>query len=550
MKEKRTAILMLILLIVLAGYITRPYIEGYYQKAEFMAKTPTPLSGKNEIKDITITKDENGFHFAKIKYFYRGDGYRAFMNVKALNTSQQEANQYVYPTNLERGEHELSVEVQRAWNTTDEVVTRQILVNMTVGAAKADEKILDYAIEWPDIQTYYQKKEMLKKTTDQLYREAVTLIDNGSDDSITAAKRSLEALLLKDSKYILAYPELARVAMKSNWGPEGLKQAESYLNTGLQLDPNNANVNVNVLLGYVYVHQKRYEEAEAKFTNAEKVGTKNLWLWTNWGQSLDHQKKPQLAKEKYLVAINSPKAYDSHDRAKIEAYRLLGLLLEKEKNYSELDVIYKKRAEEFEKYSCYYADYGQLRLTRFGDFNGGIENAKRAIDKGCSSDEARYILGMAYYTAWHNLAGSEKESALSQAGIFLPAGPQMLYELARYDETSKIIPALLKNGTSLKTEDNQKYNALAYALYADNSEAVERLVKYGAKFEDPITQYQFPVGLVAFERENLRAIKLMKNKGVNFSALKFNGMSAIDYARKLNNKDIIDVVEGGRMYPM
>jgi cytochrome c-type biogenesis protein CcmH/NrfG len=50
--------------------------------------------------------------------------------------------------------------------------------------------------------------------------------------------------------------------MKTNWGPEGLNQAEKYLMSALKIDAKHANT--KVLLGYVYTHQKRYQEAELK----------------------------------------------------------------------------------------------------------------------------------------------------------------------------------------------------------------------------------------------------------------------------------------------
>jgi Tfp pilus assembly protein PilF len=70
--------------------------------------------------------------------------------------------------------------------------------------------------------------------------------------------------------------------MKSNWGPEGLRQAENLLHSALQINP--ASVNAQVLLGYVYAHQGRSQATETLFKEASRIETKNLWLWTNWGE--------------------------------------------------------------------------------------------------------------------------------------------------------------------------------------------------------------------------------------------------------------------------
>jgi len=546
MKEKRPAVLMFILLVLLAGYFLKPYVEAYFNPAHYQTNVP-PLAGANEIKNIKITREASGEYSATVDYFYRGDGRFAGVTLLAVNGSEDVMPGLVSTGELERGNHTIKISLQHPMSSQGEIVTRQIFARMRIDGRDLAATRIDYVIEWPDMATYFKKIQLEKTTSADLYNAAVISIDQGSDDDLNDAKKNLETLLLRDPKYVLAYPELARIAMKSNWGPEGLKQAENFLKTGLQIDPNNANV--KVLMGYVYVHQKRFSEAAEMFEGADKSGTKNLWLWANWGEMFDIQGKGNLAKEKYLIAINRPRGYDTYDRAMLMAYQNIFKILENEKKFDELNTLYYKRAEEFEKYSCFYADYGMFRLTHFGDYAEAVTSSKKAIDKGCGTDDARYVLGMAYYTAWHKLNGEEKAAALAQASIFLPPGPKMLYQLARYDETSKAIPELVKSGVStLNSEDNEKYNALAYAVYADDTEAAQRLAKSGARFEDFVSQQKFPIGLVAFQKESVKMIKVMKSNGVNFSTLRYRGMSASDYAHKIGNKEIIDIVDSSAKY--
>lgn len=549
MKDTRTAILMAVLLTLLAGYIFQNNIESFFSPSNRnFAKTKPPLVGANEIKIQKIIKNDDGTYVATVDFFYRGDANTAFIQLIAYREEAPNSPVVMSGSWLERGGHTIELEIQRPWAEQGEVVTRRVCAILRLDGKPSVKSQADYLIEWPDSATYYTQREMAKKTTADIYKEAVAAIDSESQDAMKEAKKSLELILLRDPKYVAAYPELARIAMKSNWGPEGLKQAENYLLSGLSIDP--ANANVKVLLGYVYAHQKRYKESEEKLTEASAIDTHNLWLWTNWGELLSMQKKDDLALAKYMQAIDAERTYDTYDRARIMAYDKVFPILENKKQFDRLNDLHKKKAEEFDKYPYFYAEYGRFRLTHFNDYQAGIALAKKALEKGCDCEEAKYTLGMSYYVAWTKLSGDEKDIAFNQASLFLPNGPNMLYEMARFDETSKIIPELLKKGSSMRAQDNEKYNAMAYALRAGDVDAAQRLAKSGARFDDLVGEEKYPVGLIAFSSQNVKAIKMMKNNGVNFTLLKFNGMNAVDYARKLNNKEILDIVEAGAGYPL
>jgi Tfp pilus assembly protein PilF len=549
MRDTRTAILMAVLLLLLSGYIFQPQIKAYFDPASpSNVQYQPPLAGVNQVKSMKITKKDGGVYMATIEYFYRGDVDTAFIRVGPGDEKSQNLGGHIASEIAQKGTHTIEMEVPRPFNDLSDMVTRKVVAELWSNGVVMEALQVDYVIEWPDMYTYSTQRELAKKSTKDIYTESVAQIDSGDQDSLKAAKKSLELILLRDPKYVAAYPELARVMMKTNWGPEGLRQAENYLLSGLAIDPQNANV--KVLLGYVYAHQKRYKEAEEKFVEAATTGTKNLWLWTNWGELLSMQNKPDQALDKYMQAIDAGRTYDTYDRARIFAYNKVFEILENKKQLDKLDKLYKKKVEEFDNYSYFFAEYGRFRLTHFGDYESAISYAKAALEKGCECEEAKYTLGMSYYIAWTRLEGDAKEIAFNQAGVFLPEGPRMLYELARFDATSAVIPQLLKRGASLRTQDNQKYNAMAYALMGNDVEAAQRLSKYGAKFDEPVGMEQYPVGLISFTNENVDAIKMMKNRGVNFAAIKYNGVSAVDYARKLQNKEILDIVENGAKYPL
>lgn len=117
------------------------------------------------------------------------------------------------------------------------------------------------AIEWPRWDVWQRERAMAQQTPEELVADAVRLIDSGFDRDIEQARETLERAIARDPKQDAAYIELARVAMKSNWGPEGLHQAESFLASARQINP----ANPNILLGYALAYAlQRHELATAR----------------------------------------------------------------------------------------------------------------------------------------------------------------------------------------------------------------------------------------------------------------------------------------------
>jgi tetratricopeptide (TPR) repeat protein len=550
MNNKRPTILMAILLLLVAGYLLKPHLVSYYstQRMSGARIQPPPLAGDNKISNLQVVRDANGRYTAKFDYYYRGEPYPAYFAVRALGDPADRTYIGGPLKKAEMGNHTMEMEIHRppAEVKIGDLVTKKVAVTLGDYRKASVSAELDYVIEWPNFPIFFSPTEVAKKPTEALYKAAVAAIDMHSRDGMAAAKLYLEQIMLREPGYVPAYAELARVAMKTNWGPEGLSQAESYLNSALRIDPRHANS--KVLLGYVYTHQQRYREAEAQLIEASNIGTNNTWLWANWGQLLLMQGKDDPALEKYMRAVEGSRSYDTYDRARLDAYTNLFKLLEKRKLFDKMDSLYRRRAEEFAKYPCFLADYGMFRATHFGDYQAGVSNSRKAMDYGCYDDDARYALGISYYLAWSVLNGEEQNTAIIQARAFFPEGPRLYYELARGDETGKIIPKLITNGSSLRAQDNEKLNALAYALMESNADAAERLVKFGAKFEENVGDEQYPVAFIAFMKQDVKIISLMQKTGVNFARLKFGETNAIDYSKRLGNKAILDIVEKNAKY--
>lgn len=548
MKDKRTLLLMSVLLALLGVYLLKSPIENYLADQPPQLESPASqeqlLPGENEIRKIDVAQGDDGYFYATVHYFFRGDLSNPKIRVMA-DSPDADASRFWNSEQLvdiQKGENSVRLEVLRPATPYKEFTSKKIVVSMNSGFAAAQTtKEIDFPIEWTDSSTYMRNREFAKKTIDELYAEAVELIDLADARTFQTAKKNLERVLIKDPQYIDAYPELARFSMKNNWGPEGLKQAETYLISGLKLNGNHANS--HVLLGYVYVHQRRFDEAKAEFETAEKIGTKNLWLWANWGELHAMQGESQKAIDMYLRATDTPRPYDTYDRARLDAYLKLFRLLTSPEQLAKADELYRKRADEYPSIPCFRTDYAAFRLERFDDYQGAIAESRKAIDNGCESPRSRQVMGLANYVAWSNTLDEQREAYLSQAQLFFPESPRLIYQLARSQTTNKAIGELKKRAVSIDSKDNENFTALAYALIENDVASARRLIELGADPMSHVGDEDYPVAMAPIFYQHKEGVQLMLESGIDLSAVKYRGISALGYAEQLQNPEIIHLIK-------
>jgi tetratricopeptide (TPR) repeat protein len=396
---------------------------------------------------------------------------------------------------------------------------------------------IDRVIDWPDFQTWARDQMLAQRSPENNLEHATALIDSEDEAQLHEAKAILEQLISQNPRLDQGYVELARIAMKSNWGPEGLHQAETLLSSALQIRPDSANA--KILLGYVYAHQHRFRKAEAVFAEAAESNPPNLWLWTNWGELLEMQEKREQAMSKYREAIARPMTHDTYDRARANAYHSLLALLEQRKDLDGMEALYKQRMAEFGHGSCYSSDYARFKLQVRGDTQGAIDLARGALNQDCEDSSARQVLGLAEYVLWANSTGLQRTDALNQARIFLPAGPMLFYQLASSDRTAAAAKQLIKAGERVDQRDNEGMTALARALQSEDLAAAHRLLVLGARPDTLVGPFEIPVALIPVMQGNLDAVRTLQQAGVDYSKLRYRGASALDLATQSGNKALV-----------
>jgi tetratricopeptide (TPR) repeat protein len=545
MSSRRPAMLMGILLVLVLGYVTRPQWEAWRSGGP-RTTVEAPLPGQNTVSGLQVSQAPDGKWMAAFEYFYTGEPIGGMLQVVLLDQGRSLAASAPAPSTVttsykvaQRGGHRMSVEIQRPHGEAA-VTTGQVMVQLNAGGRLLASQQVDRNIDWPDWQSWFRERELARKTPQQVLDDAVKLIDTGDRTALAKAKQLLERLIAKDTQFDAGYVELARVAMKTNWGPEGLRQAEDLLSSALQIRPDS--VNAKILLGYVYAHQGRHKPAEALFAEAAQTDTRNLWLWANWGEVLAMQGKLEPAVQKYREAVTRPRTHDTYDRARLDAYERLLALLHKRQDLDGMEALHKQRAQEFGPGSCHSASYARFMLQQRGDAAAAITLARQAVEGSCSRPFAREALGLAHYVAWAGATGTARDEALHQARVFLPAGPRLLYQLAASERTVVALRQLKAAGESLDLRDNYRFTALAYALQEQDLDTARRLLRLGARPDAAIGPDDMPVALLPVISGDIAAIRLMQQFRVDYAKLRHQGATAVDHAKRIGDRRLLEAL--------
>ena len=541
MSSKRPTILMGVLLVILLGYFA---IQQIPPAPQTVAHPDPPLPGKTSVSNLRVHQDAMGAWIADFDYFYTGEPRSITTWVETGPRVADPGTQIAgFPPNsafvqrLVRGSHHVTIPLQYPGEqkTTNTVAVAIWSIEQRQNFATQQ---VDQVIDWPAFGAYVETQSLARNTPEQNLRGAQELIDTEQGPSISAAKTILEKLLQQNPRFAPAYIELSRVAMKTDGASaESLHQSETLLASALAIQPDSANA--KILLGYVYAHQKRFKEAEELFKQAAATNPPNAWLWTNWGEMLEMQHQADPAIARYREAIARPITHDSFDRGRREAYRAALALLGRKKDLDAMEVLYKQQVADYGPGACYSTEYARFMLQIRGDTQGAIDLARRALNRDCNDEPAREVLGLAEYVKWAATAGPERIESLNEARIYLPAGPRPLYLLAASDRTAPAAKQLIASGESIEQKDNYGHTALWYAFENNDLAAARRLLTLHARPDTPAGEGAMPLALLPVMTLNLPAIRLLREYGVNYSTLRFRGMTAVEFAKQAHNEELL-----------
>jgi tetratricopeptide (TPR) repeat protein len=514
------------------------------------AHDPLAQRAKGEISGLEVRQDETGRWMVDFDYRYEGEFINAFLLIKQVRASGARSIQSipVVTTGSSTIKYHRSHELLHPGNSGPAALdTSQSVLHVEVemqvasrgrSAVIASQRV-STRIDWPDWDAW----QLARKPNDVLLAEAVELIDKDDPNLLSEAKRILEVVLQRDPRLAAGYVELARVATRADHGPDGFRHAESLLRSARQISPDDANA--KIMMAYVYAHQGRYAQAEALLVESARTGTKNLWLWANWGQLLAMQGKTDASIQKYRETLRRPPTGDTYDHARLFAYDRLIRVLDERRDLDGLGALYKQRLADYGSDNCHGIDYARFLVIERADASSALGLAEATTDVRCTTYK-REVMGLAHYVAWSKASGARRDDLLNQARVYLPGGPHLWLLLALGDKTAPVMRQLVAAGNSIEQRDNDRLNALAHALLANDHRAAERLIRAGARADAPIGPSDLPVAMLPIMNGSAELTRSMVRLGVDYSKLRFQGASALDWAKRSGDPALVEALDPKR----
>ena len=403
------------------------------------------------------------------------------------------------------------------------------------------EKKLDEVID------YQSGKPVLVRTDDKdglhtAVARAAVLIDGARrDHDLKRPKEILDKVIYEDPDNREAYIELARYHMKTKFDKVGLKSAEQMLKDGLSVDPNYANT--RVLLGYVYTHQERYAEAEREFELAEKLGTDNLWLYTNWGQLYTKTDQKNKAYRMLDRVIKSRRSFTRNDRALTSGYRLYLSYLKKKYDVNKMGDVHAMRVANLKDEGCYQSEYAAHLVTYERELVESKLLAKSANKANCRRKDfinkvlAQVLLVRSLYAKYDGNDSADKDYRRSRALYNDQA--RIIADLSEKNDIGDLYQRLKqRRGLSVDTKGANGLTALAYCVNELRYTCVENLLSHGASPNEIGNKEGWSMLMLAVLQNNKPIIKRLLIAGADPNYATKEGITAHILAGYSADKDV------------
>jgi tetratricopeptide (TPR) repeat protein len=539
MHYKHALVSLAVLALVVGDAAAAPPATNTSAPATPVAAAP---AGQNAISQVRAKVGGDGEWKISIEYFYTGSPGAVVINL--LQRTQPYTPGTVWKSSEvlsspKPGRHTFTVEMPLPEGAYT-LMTDQLQVEMKDSQTGKTwlSQVVPVKIDWPDPATLETDRALAKTSPEAVVQTAAAYIDRDDDMIVDVAKPMLERVIQKYPRTHTAYIEIARVVMKTNWSPEGLRQAASLIGSALEIRPDSKDA--KILLGYVYSYQQRYKESEALFADAAKARPDNLWLWVNWGELFQLQDRAADALGKYRIALERGPTGDKNDNARRQAYAKSLEILKGQHRLDEEEALLRQRVADYGSGSCRGIEYAYFLLIERGDPAGSTRLLQRPSQEECKGRSVRLLLGLSQYLGW---ATSGQADFLRQARVSFPIGPHLFYHLADTERMLLVARKLLATGERVDVQDEQQMDALGYALAGGNTAAARRLLALGAPVTSVEGADKTPVALIPVLVKNVEGIRLMQKAGVDYRALRFRGSSAMDHARATGDEAVMRALE-------
>ncbi len=250
---------------------------------------------------------------------------------------------------------------------------------------------------------YAANKLPVNRAHHATFTQAVEQLENYRGDSaaLESARLQLHTVLEAEPRFAPAHREMARyLIMKghisgSQFQPGTLEAADAALRKALVINP--AYAEAYVLYGHLYRLMGKPGEALAALKKAEKLGTSDPWLHSNWADLLIMQGNYKEAGRRYQAVIDSgtknKKAMGAAFEGLVTYYR------DEVGDLKKADSVFRERIA-FEPDNAWgHGNYAIFLLCTTNDYESAITRSRQAL-KIMNYGAARFWLAAALYRKW------------------------------------------------------------------------------------------------------------------------------------------------------
>ncbi|MDI9244229.1 ankyrin repeat domain-containing protein [Marinobacter sp. CHS3-4] len=382
-----------------------------------------------------------------------------------------------------------------------------------------------------------------EEKAEQLVAKAKTLLDTGQ--RMELAKGYIDEAMNLDPNQPKAYVELARYLMKtredfSERAPSATgKYVSDVLLKALEIAPDN--IDVMVLLGYVFTVQERFDDAEALHRKIASLGTDNWWVWHNWALQKDKQGLTEEAIRLLEKVRGQRRVPDVNRYAYRNSILDLSNLYLRANRVSEADETLETHHQVLsnDPFYCLYRQHARVLVRYTNDYDRAIRYSVKANNGGCS---ANLILSEARFHQWAAMGNQASQSSLLQAKATTPNLARVYYALSSYSAGVGVLNRLDQKGVSLDAEAPDGMNALIYAVYDRNFDAAAALIGNGANPNGFAINGNLSPLFVAISRDDEQFVRFLLENGADPFLKNSSGESAIDLANRLGNQRLSNLL--------
>lgn len=130
------------------------------------------------------------------------------------------------------------------------------------------------------------------------------------------------------------------------------------------------------------------------------------------------------------------------------------------------------------------------------------------------------------------------------------SGESILASSLRYRCDTDVVMLLIENGADILDFDEEGVTIFDMAVTYDNLDIVKYLLSRGFKVDDTKRRSRFTPLMAAVCYGRIEMVKFLLEQGANANAVDAKGISVIDFARKMNKKTILKILNFNENNPV